>query len=366
MKIAITADLHLNPKYPERGLALSNIFEQMRAEGIRILIIAGDLFDKDGDDSAYPLFIEPCRSFPDMQIHLIPGNHDSERCLDDLNLENLYKHKEPEYVDFEGVRVLFVPYKKEKTMGEIFDHTLGSHPSGRSWVLVGHGDFIDGMREPNPREKGIYMPLRKSDLGDDKLKRVFLGHIHKPTPLNTPLGGKVIYPGSPQGLDISETGHRRFLVLNTENLDVSERVTTSGVIYFDWKFFIFPSDDEFEALAKQLEESLSAASWKNQGERMQFRLKVEGFTKNKDELISLFTQRINFLNLSLYEPFGSMERVNPDFDSLLSATDIQRNLVAQKTIERIESLSVSMNKKPIEPSIEEIKMAALKTIYQLN
>ena len=52
MKIAITADLHLNSKYLDRALALQNILAQLNTEGIQHLIIAGDLFDKDGDDSA--------------------------------------------------------------------------------------------------------------------------------------------------------------------------------------------------------------------------------------------------------------------------------------------------------------------------
>ena len=88
MKIAITADLHLNPKYPERGLAFQDILRQLDAEGIPELIIAGDLFDKDGDDSAYASFLEPCRAHPSIQIHLIPGNHDSEQSLKNLALES--------------------------------------------------------------------------------------------------------------------------------------------------------------------------------------------------------------------------------------------------------------------------------------
>jgi len=366
VKIAITADLHLNPKYPERALALQNILKQLEIEGIKELIIAGDLFDKDGDDAAYLSFLDPCRSFPGIRLHLIPGNHDSERSLNDLSLDTLEKYQEPQLVNFADIEVLFLPYVQGKAMAEMMNHIPRNEDKGKPWALVGHGDFIDGLREPNPREKGIYMPLRKSDLNDQTLKKVFLGHIHKPTPLETPLGGKVIYPGSPQGLDVSETGHRRFLVLDTENFEVTERKITSGPLYLDWKFFVFPSNEEVDGLFNQLDQCLAAETWEKERQRVQLRIRVEGFTKNKDLLVRSFQERISSLSLNLYESSSPAERINPNFDALLSALDTQRNLVARKTIEKIDLLAETRGNEMGEPSIDQIKMAALKTIYQVN
>ena len=62
------------------------------------IIIAGDLFDIDGDDTSYAHFLNPCRNHPKLKIHLIPGNHDTEKSMRDLNLENLmiYRHGAPE------------------------------------------------------------------------------------------------------------------------------------------------------------------------------------------------------------------------------------------------------------------------------
>ncbi len=49
MKIAITSDNHLRKKdeYPERWNALKDIVKQNEDLGVDILVIAGDLFDKD-------------------------------------------------------------------------------------------------------------------------------------------------------------------------------------------------------------------------------------------------------------------------------------------------------------------------------
>ena len=92
------------------------------------------------------------------------------------------------------------------------------------------------------------MPLKKSDILESNLKKVFLGHIHKPTDLKNPLGGKVIYPGSPQGLDVSETGHRRFLVLDTNRMEITERRVQSNSIFLVETFFVFPTDQEMKHL----------------------------------------------------------------------------------------------------------------------
>ena len=115
-----------------------------------------------------------------------------------------------------------------------------------------------------------------------------MGISTNPPPLETPLGGKVIYPGSPQGLDVSETGHRRFLVLDTENFEVTERRITSGPLYLDWKFFVFPSDEEVDGLFNQLDQCLAAEAWEKEKQRVQLALRVEGFTKNKDLLVRSF------------------------------------------------------------------------------
>ena len=48
MKIAVTANVHLGIRddHPERYNALGNILNQIEAENIKTLLIAGDLFDK--------------------------------------------------------------------------------------------------------------------------------------------------------------------------------------------------------------------------------------------------------------------------------------------------------------------------------
>ena len=365
MKLSITADVHLSAHYPERSKALENILQQTEREGISDLIIAGDLFDTDGDDAAYAHFLNPCRNHPKLKIHLIPGNHDTEKSMRDLNLGNLVKYTEPTWVSFEDASFLFIPYLKGMSMSEVLKSQWGTIDRSSS-CIVAHGDFIDGLREPNPREKGIYMPLCKPDLTKNSLRRVFLGHIHKPTPIDQPISGKVTYPGSPQGLDITETGERRFLIYDTQADSLLSKSIHSPFIFFDEKFFVVPSDVEVNYLLNDLRNRAELNNWSQLQERAITRFTVEGFTQNKDELVNCFTTEIKKLGIKIYQSSGSSPEPNPNFDRLISAKDDQLNTVAQKALLEIESLSESFwNFDDLNsPSLEEVKMAALKSIYQ--
>ena len=374
MKIAFTADVHLNPDYPERAAALENILQQVDEDNdIECLIIAGDLFDKDGETDAYESFRTACRKYPGVPIYVIPGNHDPVASLRDQNEPNLTKILEPDSHSLGGIHFLFLPYCKDKSMGEVLleeMHQVGENP----WVLIGHGDYVSGNHEPNPLEGNkIYMPLKRGDLETTNPKRVFLGHIHKPTPLNEPIDGKVIYPGSPQGLHISETGPRRFLVYDTDTDVVDYGRVNVPKIFFDEEFFVIPSEDEESILLQALQDRLDASglSQDELREKGVFRFTLEGFTRDRDALVELFDQRVKELQLPLHE--------DTEYDGLLTADDPQKNLLAEDVVKIIDQLekgtdalfddsgeavfscvSVGGN----EPTIEELKKAALTVIYQ--
>ena len=108
MKIAITADVHLGYKddYPERYNALENIFQQMNEEKIGILFIAGDLFDR--EFSNYADFENLCSKYPGIQLHIIPGNHDSD--INDKNIvgDNIHIYTSPNALEIETlINLLF-------------------------------------------------------------------------------------------------------------------------------------------------------------------------------------------------------------------------------------------------------------------
>ena len=163
MKIAVTADLHLKSREecPERWNALANIIDQMPTEGIKRLIIAGDLFDIESQN--YSEFDEFCKQNNQIEFYIIPGNHDSGISPKHFTAGNIKIFNEPKILPLgePPLSFFFLPYIPDKSMGEIiakYKDTLSER-----WVLIGHGDYLEAL-DSKSYEPGIYMPLSRTDI----------------------------------------------------------------------------------------------------------------------------------------------------------------------------------------------------------
>ena len=228
MKIAITADVHLtsHEKNPERYHALENILDQLVALNIETLIIAGDLFDASCKDPGELERLLKNTRYDSITVYIIPGNHDPVLSQGTFTLQNIKYLTEPQLVDFfSDSSFLFLPYQNKSSIGEVlaaFPQTLAVN----AWVLVAHGDNLASTSIKNNYENGLYMPLSRKDLQLYSPKKVFLGHIHAKSDT-----GIVHYPGSPCGLDPTETGIRSFLIYDTSVGKVERIPVETDVIY---------------------------------------------------------------------------------------------------------------------------------------
>ena len=104
MKIAITADLHLRTKkdYPERFKALDNILSQCIKLKIKILIIAGDLFDQ--NQASFTDFENICKKqkYKNLRIIAIRGNHDSDLSNKKISASNVEIIENPKIIDIDN------------------------------------------------------------------------------------------------------------------------------------------------------------------------------------------------------------------------------------------------------------------------
>ena len=350
MRIAFTADLHLTSgqTYPERYDALENILEQMVRGGLGTLIIAGDLFDETSRN--YAEFDKLCSKYKDIKILVIPGNHDNLLNQQEVTAANLDIYSEPRFKSFgeNAPTFLFLPFKKGKTMGEFISGFVSELPEN-NWVLIGHGDWAEGY-EPNPFEPGVYMPLTRSDLENFKPSQVFLGHIHKAMDK-----GKVHYIGSPCGLDIRETGRRRFLIFDTDTGKIESRKVDSRVIFFNESFVILPVDDESNYIRKQIAERIK--SWElKQSEipKTQIKVKVYGYSSDKRRLMG--TIKESFRSFTFYKNW------EPDLSEVSVADDVNRAEISNRVSAWIDQLSWSNTNS--QPGKELILLQALKVIYE--
>ena len=351
MKLTITGDLHLTKRaeHPERFAALENILNQMLADHLDTLIIAGDLFD--ASQHNYAEFETVCANpeYAGIRFYIIPGNHDSDLSQKSIAAGNVRVFTSPEIVRFgpQDYPVLFVPYQKNKTMGEgIARHASELPPDG--WALVGHGDYIDGWREPNPYEDGIYMPFIRRERMELRPGQVFLGHIHRQQ------DRPVHYTGSPCGLDINETGHRRFLVYDLLADRVESRRVETALLYFNETLTILPVEDEIEYLRQQVGKMV--AGWNldpAEGNRVEYRLAVNGWTADK----TVLKQEIQ----ALFSSFRYYRGGEPDLSQVNITSDPERNALATSIYAEIAGMEFPSGDH--EPDRAQILSEAIRTIY---
>jgi len=329
MKIAITADVHLKTgqEYPERYNALKDILDVLVKEDIPILIVAGDLFDAGSQN--YAVFDELCRDkkYAGIDFHVIPGNHDSSLGPRHFAAPNIRIYNEPALVSVgeTGPGFFFIPYLTGRSMGEVIAKHKTSLPD--RWILVGHGDYLSGTRDPNNYEPGVYMPLGRSDIEYYNPARVILGHIHKK--MDT---GKVCYPGSPCGMDINETGRRSFIVLDTSDLSIIEKIVSTEYLFFIENLLALPTSNEFEDIKAKIGSFIKDWGLNSlEAPKARVRLKVKGYTSDKKMLETIIKQ--SFEGFQFYNDEGA------DLAEVSLFNDPERVSIVERVKEKVELMS---------------------------
>jgi DNA repair exonuclease SbcCD nuclease subunit len=249
MLIAITADLHLGDyqEYPERENALREILKILVDQNIKILIIAGDCFDQNNPNILALEKIIKESKMDQIVIYLLRGNHDESIRQSFFSMENIRVIETTKIETIAEKKFLFVPYKSNYSMGaeiSMFEIEL----NGESWVLIGHGNLSSSISEGAQYETGFYMPLSKRDINLFKPTLCFLGHIH------SPFEEKNIYsPGSPCGLDITESGRRRILFLETQTMQVRSQSINTDVLYLNESILVYPSENEIKQISEEID-----------------------------------------------------------------------------------------------------------------
>ncbi len=351
MKIAITADLHLMTKSrnPERYRGFENVLEAMLEKQIDHLVLAGDTFDASGRN--YAEFEEICQrgKYKNIQINILPGNHDVDLNTKSMSSSNVEIITKPviRNLDEHTLPILFLPYHKHSTMGGFIAEKKSDLPAGK-WILLSHGDWIEGLHEPNPFEPGVYMPLTRSDLETYRPALTVLGHIHKPYNAEN-----VYYTGSPCGLDIRETGRRRFLIVDLETASVESVPVASDFIYFNETFIVLPVADEREFLQQKIENRIQG--WQLSVEektKARLQIRLMGFTSDKNELQKTVK--------NCFKDFQFYKEGKPDLSQVSLADNENLTEIIQRVSAKIQHLSPDLK---YFPDVEAIYMHALQTIY---
>ena len=349
MKLAITADLHLGTRaaYPERYDALQDVLQKCKQNNVQILIIAGDLFDKDTNNPS-PFEQEVAKAqCTGMEIIILPGNHDPNLSQSQFANPAIRVLQSGSWLNSQGIskRIFLLPYTTGTSMGtELAKHV---QISDTPFVLISHGDWLGGTQAPNLLEPGSYMPLRSADVRRYRPEKVFLGHIHIPSPI-----GQVMYTGSPCPLDITETGARSFLIYDAENGDVKRIPVDSGVLNFIHKIAIIPGDDEIQTALARLSSFIDSQMLPaGVISGVNFRLILTGTCRNKQELVKRLRADLEGRG------FRSTETLP---DALSASNDPVLESLAEKVLGLIEQQGINH---PDYPSKTDVAAAALHILY---
>ncbi|MEN3014268.1 MAG: metallophosphoesterase [Endomicrobiia bacterium] len=362
MKVAITADFHLNSAYPERKTTLEKILNSLKKKEIHHLIIAGDLFDKEQQN--YSEFDNIANKFSEIHIYVIPGNHDpniSNRFFTASNLKVITTDLDEKIISIGNLNFLFIPYKPGfSTMDEAIDETIRKNTNHmeNKIVLISHGDYLSSSYELNLYEEGYYMPLTYRCVEKHKFLKIFLGHIHKPTEY-----GIIYYPGSPHPLDITETGKRRIIIFDTQTYKVSDEPVETPYIYFDETLITYPVENEFELVKENINNLINC--WNltpDELKKVILRLKVKGYSTHKKKLsdtifsflkdkgITLYNNQIDLNELNLATPESQ------DFSEKIKLFHIVKKEIANRAANLYEIKNRFLN-------FTDIEEEALKIIF---
>jgi DNA repair exonuclease SbcCD nuclease subunit len=329
MDIAISADLHLSESHPERLESFKVLLDQLRSRDIHILIVAGDLFDK--EYHGYAGVDELAAAFPQLHLLLIPGNHDPGLKQALFASPNIQVFSQPTLKSIDGRTLLLLPYRENATMGQVIASAGVSKRLERSeWVLVSHGDFGAPRRDENGLEIGYY-PLTWEDLQRFQPAAVVLGHIHAPSTLE----GPVVTPGSPYPVGIDETGQRRVLVLDTATARLRELPLEHPPLNLRAELFIVPDGKEAAQIESQLDLFLKNAEQSYSGNdfsgRLSMRIILRGCTASRRKIGS---------RIDSYLKKRGIRSSGVEMDSLKIAEDESLANLARQAEERIARLQL--------------------------
>jgi hypothetical protein len=277
----------------------------------------------------------------------LPGNHDANISSRSIIGNNIKIFEQPEIIE-DVYKLLFIPYIPGKTMGEVIAQQT-ENLAPRNWVLFGHGDWSDGLRTINPTEPGIFMPLTRMDIDQYLPARAFLGHIHAQS------DGTVIYPGSPCGTDITETGKRRFLVFDSTTNTFESNIVDTDIIYYDCSIMVLPVEDEETYIKLRIAKIID--SWKvtdRDNPKILLRVRVKGYSTNKSLLDE--TLKREFQHIAYYK--GNP----PDTTGVNVAIDQNLIKIAEDVKEKVDTLELTLS--PDEPDRDQILMHALRLIFE--
>ncbi len=246
MKILHTADLHLTERHPERWKALEEIIAAGKANKVDVLVISGDLFDKDIEAEKLRVRFREVIATAPFETIILPGNHDYKAYRSGLyfgdKVSIILEWSKPVHLD--NASFWGIPYSKitrEKFINSLTEMAYQMQPD-RFNLLLYHGELLDAFflrQDLGDEGEQRYMPAKLTNFAPLPVKYVLAGHFHsRYASWQLSEDGLFIYPGSPVSITSRETGKRSVNIVSDNQPPVE--LTLNTAYYHDLNITLNP------------------------------------------------------------------------------------------------------------------------------
>lgn len=219
MKILHCADVHLGSKmeskFPkeisderkrEVRAAMNRMVDYADKNGIKIIMLSGDIFDSDRPlKKDKEFFYSVVKNNPDIDFLYLRGNHDKQESYVEYGLENLKTFSDVWTSYDYGETVITGIEIDEKNALSLYS-SLKLQPEKNNIVML-HGQLA--------KSSGI-CKIQLSKLRNKNINYLALGHIHAFEKGKIDERGQYAYCGCLEGRGFDELGKKGFIVIDTD------------------------------------------------------------------------------------------------------------------------------------------------------
>lgn len=237
MKIIHCSDLHLDSKMEanldkekakqrknEILLSFQNMIDFANKNDVKIIIIAGDLFDKNKVSvKAKNIVKDAIINNPNIDFIYLKGNHDEESFITENMPENLKLFNGYGWISYRYGNIVIsgIEFGKQDNY-EIYESLMLNQSDFN--IVVLHGQETNYM---DPKDKAEIINLR--ELKNKNIDYLALGHIHKYKLEKLDNRGLYCYSGCLEGRGFDECGDKGFVLLDIENNKINTEFIKNSI-----------------------------------------------------------------------------------------------------------------------------------------
>lgn len=336
-----TGDFHLSRDEPERLEILRWVLKKavhLKCEGI---FISGDLFDSNKEAfSLYPRVREIFESFPQLNIFLLPGNHDTLAYGEEFHFgKNTYTLTKVPFhrISIGEVEIIGIPFQEKMKVRECLKQ---ADPDPQKSIILLHGTLYDASYSliyTELEEEAKYMPFYPREV-ENKALYIALGHFHSSF-VRLEWG---VYPGSPLSTGRNCVGKRKVAKVTVEGGKVRvEEVVVEPAPFWErpFSFTIFPGKER--GGIEEIEETLLSLR------AGMVEVRVGGFIEGK---VVEFEKELEKLKRKFRKKFFELEFKS----SVRPVGRIMEDPLAKRFVEELEKTDHPEKERALELFLEEI------------